>query len=129
MGICHVAIYTRDLERLKDFYTKYFHGVAGDYFHEKNGDFSSYFIDFGTGVNLEIMTKDSGLNDIERVDGNVGYSHMAIAVGDKETVDNLTAKIKEDGYTVVGGPRVTEDHYYESCVLDPDGNRVEITCG
>jgi lactoylglutathione lyase len=28
---------------------------------------------------------------------------------------------------VVGEPRTTGDGYYESVVLDPDGNRVELT--
>lgn len=37
--------------------------------------------------------------------------------------------MRRDGVEVVSGPRVTGDGYYESCVLDPDGNRVEITCG
>jgi len=27
---------------------------------------------------------------------------------------------------VVGEPRYTGDGYYESCILDPDGNRIEI---
>jgi lactoylglutathione lyase len=28
---------------------------------------------------------------------------------------------------VEGAPRTTGDGYYESVILDPDGNRVEIT--
>ena len=31
------------------------------------------------------------------------------------------------GYMVMDGPRRTGDGYYESVILDPDGNRVEIT--
>jgi lactoylglutathione lyase len=42
-------------------------------------------------------------------------------------VDSLTARLRQDGYRVVGEPRRTGDGYYESVVLDPDGNRVEIT--
>ena len=33
----------------------------------------------------------------------------------------------QDGYPVVSPPRVTGDGYYESCVLDSEGTRVEIT--
>ncbi|MEM1258249.1 MAG: VOC family protein, partial [Bacteroidota bacterium] len=34
---------------------------------------------------------------------------------------------RKDGYTVLGEPRTTGDGYYESVVLDPEGNRLEIT--
>jgi lactoylglutathione lyase len=56
-----------------------------------------------------------------------GYIHMALSVGSKARVDELTAKLRQDGYPVVSEPRRTGDGYYESCVLDPDGNRIEIT--
>ena len=42
-------------------------------------------------------------------------------------VDALTERLEQDGYSVVGRPRVTGDGYYESVVLDPDGNQIEIT--
>jgi lactoylglutathione lyase len=42
-------------------------------------------------------------------------------------VDLLTGQIQNDGYQVVDGPRRTGDGYYECVILDPDGNRVEIT--
>ena len=42
-------------------------------------------------------------------------------------VVNSNATIAADGYAVVSGPRVTGDGYYESCVLDAEGNRIEMT--
>lgn len=27
----------------------------------------------------------------------------------------------------ISGPRTTGDGYYESCILDPEGNQIEIT--
>jgi lactoylglutathione lyase len=39
----------------------------------------------------------------------------------------LTERIRNDGFRVVEGARRTGDGYCESVVLDPDGNRVEIT--
>lgn len=48
-------------------------------------------------------------------------------VGEKDIVDSLTKKLREDGYPVLSNPRHTGDGYYESIVSDPEGNRIEIT--
>lgn len=56
-----------------------------------------------------------------------GYIHIAVSVGSKEKVDELTARLKADGYEVVSGPRTTGDGYYESCVVGLEGNQIEIT--
>ncbi len=56
-----------------------------------------------------------------------GLIHFALSTGSEEAVDNLTRTLKDDGFEVVDGPRRTGDGYYESVVLDPDGNRIEIT--
>lgn len=56
-----------------------------------------------------------------------GLIHFAISVGSKEMVDNLTAKLRNDGFEIIGEPRTTGDGYYESVILDPDKNRIEIT--
>lgn len=128
MKICHVALYTRDLESIKNFYIKYFNGKSNEIYQDKATGFSSYFITFESGAALEIMSMSNGLKDVSKDELNAGYSHMAFSVGDREAVDCLTKKLKSDGFEVVSGPRVTGDGYYESCVLDPDKNRVEITC-
>ena len=57
----------------------------------------------------------------------MGYIHVAFSVGSKERVDELTNRLKTDGYEVISGPRTTGDGYYESCVLDLEGNQIEIT--
>jgi lactoylglutathione lyase len=49
-------------------------------------------------------------------------AHVAFALGSKERVDALAAELG-----AVDGPRTTGDGYYEAVVLDPDGNRVELT--
>lgn len=56
-----------------------------------------------------------------------GLIHFAISVGREESVNSLTETFRNDGYEVVGEPRRTGDGYYESVVLDPEGNRIEIT--
>ena len=57
----------------------------------------------------------------------VGFAHLAISVGSKEKVDLLTSNMEIDGYNILDGPRTTGDGYYESIVLDPENNRIEIT--
>ncbi|MFP4396169.1 MAG: VOC family protein, partial [Anaerolineales bacterium] len=56
-----------------------------------------------------------------------GYAHLAFSVGSEAEVEALTQRLIEDGCTRLNGPRRTGDGYYESVVLDPEGNRVEIT--
>ena len=56
-----------------------------------------------------------------------GLIHLAISVGSEEKVDELTNMLKKGGNEIIGGPRRTGDGYYESVVLDPEGNRIEIT--
>ena len=57
----------------------------------------------------------------------LGFAHLSFSVGSKEDVDRLTQKMSDDGIQIVGQPRTTGDGYYESVVLDPEGNRVEVT--
>lgn len=128
MRIEHIALWTDDLERSKAFYTRYFDGKAGDKYLNPEKHFESYFIKFEDGARLEIMKMPSVLsNPGEKVNQYLGYVHMAFSVGSRETVDTLTERLSQDGYEVISAPRTTGDGYYESCILDPDGNRVEVT--
>ena len=52
---------------------------------------------------------------------------MAISLGSEQAVDELTHRLVEDSYERLDGPRRTGDGYYESCVLEPAGNRLELT--
>ena len=56
-----------------------------------------------------------------------GPIHLSIAFGSKEAVVLLTERLRQDGYTVFSEPRQTGDGYFESGVLDPEGNRLELT--
>jgi lactoylglutathione lyase len=55
-----------------------------------------------------------------------GLIHFAIKVGSRDKVNELTEILRKDGFKVIGEPRTTGDGCYESIILDPDGNRVEI---
>lgn len=128
MKIEHVAIWTRDLEGMKKFYTDYFGGKAGEKYTNASKSFESYFISFDSGARLELMRMPSipeNLND--RVNQHIGIAHIAISVGSIEKVDSITDELIKTGYTLLSKPRHTGDGYYESCILDPEGNRLEIT--
>jgi lactoylglutathione lyase len=127
MRIEHIAIWTADLTRCKHFYTSYFGATAGpDYINPAKG-FESCFISFADGARLEAMTTTS-LSLVELAPGaqRLGLTHLAISVGSERLVDELTQRLRNDGIVVVDGPRRTGDGYYESVIIDPDGNRIEI---
>ena len=126
MRIEHAAMYVKDLEKAKEFFIKYFGAVPNEGYHNKNTDFRSYFLSFDEGARLEIMTRPS-MDDAEKTAARTGLIHLAFGVGSEEKVDELTARLKADGYEVLGGPRTTGDGYYESCVVGIEGNLIEIT--
>lgn len=126
MRIEHIAMYVNDLEKAKDFFVKYFEATANEGYHNKTTDFRSYFLSFADGARLEVMKKPN-MQDGEKTLARTGYVHIAFSLGSKEAVDMLTERLKQDGYEVVSGPRVTGDGYYESCVIGIEGNQIEIT--
>lgn len=126
MRIEHVALYVNDLEGARDFFVRFFGAAAGDGYHNPRTGFRSYFLTFDGGARLEVMNKP-GMTDAEKDLARTGWAHVALSVGSKTEVDRLTAELAAAGYEVVSGPRTTGDGYYESCVLGPEGNQVEIT--
>lgn len=128
MKIEHLAIWVDDLERMREFYSKYFSMTAGEKYSNSTKQYTSYFLQFdGDKTRLELMHKP-GITDIQGQRGlQKGITHFAISVGSKEKVDTLTGILRKENYTIFSEPRTTGDGYYESVILDPEGNQVEIT--
>ncbi len=126
MRIEHIAMYVNDLEASKDFFVKYFNATPNEGYHNKKTDFRSYFLSFEDGARLEIMNRP-GMEDDPKGETRTGYIHIAFSLGSKEAVDELTERMRNDGYNVVSGPRTTGDGYYESCIVGIEGNLIEIT--
>ncbi len=126
MRIEHIAMYVNDLEKAKVFFETYLDAKSNEGYHNKTTDFKSYFLSFEDGARLEIMNKPE-MQDEEKTLNRTGYIHIAFSVGSKEKVDILTERLKNDGYDVVSGPRITGDGYYESCIVGLEGNQIEIT--
>jgi len=128
MHIEHIAFWTNQLEQLKVFYETYFQAKAGIKYINPSKHFESYFLSFSTGARLELMYQ-TDIQD-KRPEPRmqyIGYTHLSFATGSEQGVDMLTNRLHQDGFLVLSGPRHTGDGYYESIVLDPDGNQIEIT--
>lgn len=126
MRIEHIAMYVKDLEAARDFFVTYFRAIPNEGYHNERTGFRSYFLRFEDGARLEIMTRPR-MEDTPKPLERTGFSHLAFSVGSPEAVDQLTERLKEDGYRVVSGPRTTGDGYYESCVVALEDNQIEIT--
>jgi len=127
MRIEHVALWTCDLERSRAFYVTYLGGTANDKYTNPRTGFESYFLHFDDGARLELMQMPGIVESAHSSEQqSLGWIHVAFEVGDRSAVDALTERLRVDGFRVASAPRVTGDGYYESVVLDPDGNRVEL---
>ena len=126
MKISHVALWSKDIERMRQFYETYFNAQAGERYENTNRGFASYFLTFpGAETKLELMQQPTITYQPEETP--LGWAHLAISVGSEKEVNNLTTVIAEEGHTIVGQPRWTGDGYYESVIADPEGNWIEIT--
>jgi len=126
MHIEHLALWTLRLEQMREFYTAHFECTAGPRYVNPTTGFSSYFLSFASGVRLELMTRPD-VTANRTGSPAAGYAHLAIAVGSEDRVRALTESLRAQGVTVQSAPRRTGDGYFESVILDPDGNPIELT--
>lgn len=127
MKIEHIAIWTLDLEKMKNFYLKFFDLKSNEKYYNPKKKFSSYFLAFENGARIELMHRPDISEFIEKSDTKLGSPHFAISVGSKEKVDLLTELVRKNGFKIIGEPRTTGDGYYESVISDPEGNLIELT--
>ncbi|TVP46599.1 MAG: glyoxalase [Mongoliibacter sp.] len=128
MTLEHVALWTENLNGLKDYYCNFFKGNANELYRNLKTGFESYFISFDSGARLEIMQRPgipANLND-RKTKQHIGLIHLAFGMESKEAVDQMAQKLSSNGFEILRGPRTTGDGYYEFETLDPDGNRIEV---
>ena len=125
MNIAHIAIWTKDLEIMKDFYTRYFKGESNEKYINPIKRFESYFISFESGTKLELMHKQSVVKPLD-TEEHLGITHIAFKLGSENAVLSLTETLRSDGFIIIGEPRTSGDGYFESVVLDVEGNRIEL---
>ncbi len=124
MYIDHIALWTNDLERLKEFYSIFFNCSVSERYDNPKNQFSSYFLSFQDGARIEIMKRPDITEGSDKE--KIGLAHFAIVVGTKDQVDSLTKKFEQAGIIIESSPRTTGDGYYESVILDPDNNKIEL---
>lgn len=125
MKIEHIAIWVKDIEKMKGFYLHFFDMKSNEKYENPKRNFSSYFLSFKDGARIELMHNPDISEFIEK--SKLGLTHFAISVGNKEKVDSITENMRENGYQIIGEPRTTGDGYYEGIIADPEGNLIEIT--
>ena len=127
MEIDHIAIWTYNLEGMRSFYIRYFDASSNEIYHNHSKGYRSYFLSFDDDCRLELMEMPGiPKSKNEPIKQFTGIIHFAIKANSRAEVDKITSIVKSDGFKVVSEPRTTGDGYYESIILDPDGNRVEI---
>jgi lactoylglutathione lyase len=129
MTLEHVAIWTNQLEILKNYYIKYFEGKPNTRYVNSQKGFESYFLRFTSGARLELMSMNgipANHNDTIKKQ-HLGIIHLAFGVDTMDEVEQKAEQLRNDGFPILSGPRKTGDGYYEFETLDPDHNRVEVT--
>lgn len=128
MKLHHAAVWVADLDKIKEYYIKYFGAKSNQLYENRTTGFTSYFLSFGSGAQLEIMHRADIPENSNDITGkqHKGLIHLAFMVDSKEEVDKKAEELKNAGYEVLRGPRMTGDGYYEFETLDPEGNRLEI---
>ena len=128
MKLEHIAIWTDNIELLRNYYVSFFDGQSNEMYINPKTQFQSYFISFESGARLEIMSMPNipeNTNDTINVQ-HKGIIHIAFSVATKQEVDAKAALLQANGFELLNGPRVTGDGYYEFVTLDPDKNRLEV---
>lgn len=121
-----MALWTRDLELMRDFYVSSLGGESSALYENARTGFRSYFVSFGDGARLELMSRPVPPAAGPPAESDVGYAHVAFRLGSREAVDAAVARLESRGVAIVGRPRVTGDGYYEAVIADPEGNKVEL---
>lgn len=127
MQLHHTAIWVSNLEKIKAYYIKFFQATSNQKYVNPDTGFTSYFLSFESGSQLEIMHRaDIPENANDTVKQHKGYIHLSFLMDSREAVEAKAKELQEAGYPILRGPRLTGDGYYEFETLDPEWNRLEV---
>ncbi len=123
----HVAVWVRDLERMRVFYVDRLGATSSALYHNDATGFRSHFISFPEGARLELMSRPDVVAERSRDATLAGYAHLALTLGSRAAVDREVEALEAAGVVILSRPRTTGDGYYEAVIADPEGNLIELT--
>jgi len=127
MKIAHIAFWVNDLEIMKNFYMKYFDMSCSEKYINEKIQFSSYFLSFKNGAKIEIMHRPDIFIYVGKKGNLNGLTHLAISVESRNKMTQLTERLRKDGFTIESETRITGNGFFESVILDPEKNLIEIS--
>ena len=121
LGIDHVGINVKDLNKSLEFYTKVIGLKVTEREYSKPG--IEYFLDCGSSMIGLIQGDPSGKEHLLQ-DGGLGGNHVSFRVETGE-FDRIVAEIKKAGLTITTLKK--REKSWSVYFLDIDGNKLEVT--
>ena len=129
MKIDHIAMYVKDLEGARAFFATYFHAQSGEVYCNPKTGFRSYFLIFGDGARLELMTRP-GMDDPEKTASVFHPEHPNWATfGDVGYLDEDRFLYLTDrkAFTIIsGGVNIYPQEIENALVLHPAVDDVAV---
>ncbi len=113
----HVAIYTRELRRMEEFYTK----TLGFAVTKRWDDASIIFIDIGS-TTIELIGRPEIEGEPPTLGTGAGLNHFALKVAN---VDTTVQELEAQGVSILNQPADFQDVRI-AFFSDPDGNLLEL---
>lgn len=127
MKIEHIAIWCKNLELMKIFYEHYFDAISTVMYINQKSGFLSYSLTLLDGAQIKLMKMDSiEVLSVEAYKQFIGFAHIAFKAGSIERVNEIITRFASEGMEVLIEPHWTENGYYESVFLDPEGNHLKV---
>jgi catechol 2,3-dioxygenase-like lactoylglutathione lyase family enzyme len=130
VGIGHVDLVCRDLDRSLTFYATVFGGLGLERPHLVRGERGEqiHYLRFPAAGSGSLGLRQA-LHDQEFELYAPGLHHLALAVESRDDVDAVHAAAVAAGAEILHAPRLWPEYhrdYYATFFLDPDGFRVEV---
>ena len=118
-------MYVRDLEVVKEFYIRFLGQKRENYIIIQNRTEKLFSVVWwGNKAGTDESAGNAGSEESVGADGLYPYRNFS---GKQRESGCYHRKTVWGGYDVLSGPRITGDGYYESTVLGPEDNQIEIT--